>query len=598
MLRHFLWICLTLLLCACSNKKAGNMVALSELPQVNIPAEFDYTIEIKSWMAIGPFESNPLFSDLTKSFFHKDLERYGIDEGLIDEVAIEKLQRKGVDAFLINEPSPQIKLFKYISGKADKKTNFYLVAKINSAKNQDATLIIDGSNSYTVWLNEDILIEVRGKYNTNKVGDRFLNISLKEGENTLFVKINRGTNMLSWDLICAIAPRKEAKRIFCVNYASDFVINPIVNTSIEVYTGPFSGGKVELMDSNDQIVASGAINYLNTNDNPFLVSIPDRLENGFYKTILTVDDKRLEEMIYKGSYNEFVKKIESGIDNSSNSSHVKDLKVAIQRVDFLNDKPGDPNSSNETRFINRNRVFWGYSLYEMINKSAYTQFMTYNDKEDNSGIFIFHNRFKQKKNIPLVIIVPSALQGNSMIEDWYTSNLDQIEIDNALADQYEIAIAWIYAEGRSYSSEKTEKEIEAVINRLQQEYDIDIRRIFIMGDCEGGRRALTQLALSPDRYAACVVFGPLTLSGGIDGVPVDLLPKMGEIPIKIFHGVNDDISPIENSRKFYVEAKKLNMPIEFTEMDGNSINTSHVNIERDYHRQAFDFFNRSKPKQE
>ena len=569
------------------------MVTLSELPHVNIPAKSDYITEIKSWMAIGPFESNSLFSDPTKSFSHKDLKRYGINEGSIDEAAIEKLQRKGVDAFLLNVPSSQIKFFKYISDRADKKSNFYLVAKINSSGNQDATLVMDGSNSYAVWLNEDKLIEVRDKYNTNKVGDRFVNISLKEGVNTLFVKVNRGTNKISWNFICAVASRKEAGRLFSVNYASDFVVNPIVSKSIEVYSGPYSDSKVEVINSNGQIVASDNFNHLNTNDKPFLVSIPDRLENGFYKAILTVDDKKLEEVIYKGNYNEFTKNIKSHIDKNSNSLHAEDLKAAMQRVDYLNDKPGDPNSSNETRFINKNRVFWGYSLYEMINNSASTQLMTYRDKEDNSGIFIFHNRYRHQKNIPLIIIVPSALQANSMIEDWYTSNLDQIETDNTFADQYGFAMAWIYAGGKSYSSEKTKKEIEAVINRLQHEYDIDTRRIFIMGDCEGGRRALVQLALSPDKYAACVVSSPITLSGGSDGVPINLLTKFSKIPLKVIHGIDDDVSPIENSRKLYEEAKKLNMSVDYTEVEG-----AHASIDKAYHLHVFEFFNRAEPKQE
>ena len=81
-------------------------------------------------------------------------------------------------------------------------------------------------------------------------------------------------------------------------------------------------------------------------------------------------------------------------------------------------------------------MFWGYSFSEMLQKNASTQLMTYLDQDGNSGVFVFHCNNKHQQHIPLGIIVPSELQGNKMIEDWYISNLDQIETDNALADQY------------------------------------------------------------------------------------------------------------------------------------------------------------------
>jgi len=408
----------------------------------------------------------------------------------------------------------------------------------------------------------------------------------------LFAKVSRGTNKLSWSLICTLSPLQKAEQIFRINYASDFIVNPLINNSLEIYTGSYTKGQVEILDGKEQIVSCVSFDNCNTNNKPFVVSNLKKINDGFYKTILTVGEKKLEEMIYKGNYQQFVNKAKVSVGEINNKSpYMKDLKVAMQRVNYLNKKQGDPNSLSEICFLNRNRVFWGYSLYRMLHKDALTQLMTYQSQEDNLGIFIFHIGCKQQQNIPLVFIVPSALQDNSMIEDWYTSNLDQIEIDNTFADQYGFAVAWIYAGGRKYSAEKTEKEITAIINRLKSEYDIDSKRIFIMGDCEGGRRALVQLAATPERYAACAVSPPLTLSGGSDGMPIKLLPKMDKIPILIKHGINDDVSPIENSRKFNEEAKKLHIPTIYNEVQG-----SHVSISKDIHQDVFNFFSKIKSK--
>jgi len=592
-----LGICLIMVLFCC-NKPANEMVIrstvfFSELPAVAIPTELDTIIEIKNWMAIGPFDFHPLLTDPIETFSRNDLKKYGITEGSIDDADIENLQRQGVDVFFINSLSPQIKLIKYVSESITNKCNFYLVARIHSDSDRNVMLITDGSYSYALWLNRDKLVEVKGKYNTNKAGDRFINVSIKAGDNILFAKVNRGTNERSWDLISTIASQQEAERIFRINYANDFVIDPLVNNSFEIYAGPYTSGLVKILDGKEQIVTVASFDSLNTNNKPFVVSDIKSLEDGFYKVILTVGSENLEEMIYKGDYRQFAKKIKASVNEmGDNSPHSKDLKVAMERVDFLNKKHSNPNSPSDIRFVNRNRVFWGYSLYKMLLKDIKTQLMTYQSQEDNAGIFIFHIGYKQQLKIPLVIIVPSALQGNSMIEDWYTSNLDQIETDNALADQYGFAIAWIYAEGRKYSAYKTEKEITAIINRLKTEYDIDEQRIFITGDCEGGRRTLLQLAATPDRYAACAVSSPITLSGGSDGIPINLLPKMSKIPILIRHGIDDDVSPIENSRKFYDEAKKLNMPVKYIEVQG-----SHICIAKDLHRFVFEFFSKEESKQ-
>jgi predicted esterase len=221
----------------------------------------------------------------------------------------------------------------------------------------------------------------------------------------------------------------------------------------------------------------------------------------------------------------------------------------------------------------------------MLHQTASTQLMTYRLPNDSLGVFVFHHGNKPQKNVPLVIVVPYALGGDSMVEDWYLWNLDQMEPDNSFADSQGLAVAWIYAGGRNYSAIDTEKEITAVLNRLRSEYAIDEQRIFIMGDCEGGRRALLQLAASPERYAACVVAAPITLLGGTDGIPIDLIPQMGKVPILIKHGTNDHIASVENSRRFVSEAPKYDLPVIYIENEDY-----HVYINKDSRRFAFEFF--------
>ena len=304
------------------------------------------------------------------------------------------------------------------------------------------------------------------------------------------------------------------------------------------------------MDLKDHVITGSSFDNCNTNDRPFTVFGLDELKEGYYKTRLIVGNDSLEEMIYKGDYNQFVIQTQESVKTiTGNNEYLDDLKAAMFLVEYRHTSAAieKMTSPSDIRTYNRNRVFWGYALHRMIHHDMpQTRVMTYQDVEGFSREFIFHIDDRLRKNIPLVIIVPARMQDSLFLQDWYVRHLDQIEADNALADQYGFALALIYGEGKYYSAEKMNREITAVINRLSADYDIDSRNIFLLGVCEGGRRAFVQLALSPERYAACAALIPVTLSGGTDGVPINLIPAMGKTPIIIKHGANDVHTSVEN----------------------------------------------------
>jgi len=68
---------------------------------------------------------------------------------------------------------------------------------------------------------------------------------------------------------------------------------------------------------------------------------------------------------------------------------------------------------------------------------------------------------------------------------------------------------------------------------------------------------------------------------------------MGKVPIYIQHGAEDPVSPVENSRRFYAESQKLNMPVEYNEVQG-----SHASLSKDNHGYIFEFFSRKEWKAE
>ncbi len=98
-----------------------------------------------------------------------------------------------------------------------------------------------------------------------------------------------------------------------------------------------------------------------------------------------------------------------------------------------------------------------------------------------------------------------------------------------------------------------------LIKEIQQKYQIDDSRIMLTGLSMGGWGALKLAMEHPELFSAVV---PVC-------APIDRLMKVRvsqykDLPMKIFHGGNDDIVSPMNSIEIYQEIKKVNKNVELT----------------------------------
>jgi len=98
-----------------------------------------------------------------------------------------------------------------------------------------------------------------------------------------------------------------------------------------------------------------------------------------------------------------------------------------------------------------------------------------------------------------------------------------------------------------------------LIKEIQQKYNIDESRIVLTGLSMGGWGSLKLAMEHPELFSAVAAVC----------APVDILMKVRasqykDLPMKIFHGGNDDVVSPLNSIEFYQEIKKVNKNIELT----------------------------------
>lgn len=101
-----------------------------------------------------------------------------------------------------------------------------------------------------------------------------------------------------------------------------------------------------------------------------------------------------------------------------------------------------------------------------------------------------------------------------------------------------------------------------LILKIQKEYNIDSNRIYLTGLSMGGWGAWNLAFEHPETFAALV-----PIAGFVDRVPMIENCKIATIPIRIFHGLLDDVVDVNYSTSIYKKLKTCNADIKLTIFD-------------------------------
>ena len=130
--------------------------------------------------------------------------------------------------------------------------------------------------------------------------------------------------------------------------------------------------------------------------------------------------------------------------------------------------------------------------------------------------------------------------------------------------------------------------VKELLDQVIEETGVDPRRIYLTGLSRGGSAAWELAVQFPDQFAAMAVVC------GMTPVPyVNWLDK--EMPIWMFHGVDDEVIPIGESDAMYEAVKKRGMQVIYDRYP----DTGHNAWDKAYATEGlFDWLNRQKRKDE
>ena len=123
------------------------------------------------------------------------------------------------------------------------------------------------------------------------------------------------------------------------------------------------------------------------------------------------------------------------------------------------------------------------------------------------------------------------------------------------------------AMGKYWSDKTMERMVMKAVEQAQNEFKADVNRLYLIGVSMGGYGVWHLASQHPERFAALVsICGGSPILNGDRFNPI--AEKVGEIPAWVFHGANDSIVPVGESREMVKAIKENNGVVKYDEFPG------------------------------
>ena len=488
---------------------------------------------------------------------------------------------------------------------AEEPSYIYCFFNIKSPDERVVSLGFNYAQHIKVWLNSKNVFDSPWKQNIKKQIEDHVIVQLDEGDNLIVVKLSRTDVRRSnhWEFYCSIQDIHEARRQYRKDYWDDFMVNPIyedIEKLVRVYLGPYANSNditLTLLDSQNKevFVADRTLNEDEHNqlyfDDSWLIKLPESLSEGLYKSKLTLPDTVLNEFCFIGDFITYFDALSIDTTCQEYADLVESLKL---RLEMLMVKRPLSNYEHDNTFNSRNIIsviLQMQNVYELYkdnlpfkNQSG-TFIKRYICPSDTSSqYYLIHvsSETLQGAKIPVVIYMPYNVPNPPIMpHSWYVSDIDFLNWEYRHADQYGFALLLPYLRAQDVYNPIADTDLKEVLKDLSKYYDIDDRKIFLLGGCSGGTKALMASFENSDLAAGIGIS-----NGEYPDYVISNLHKLStSLPILIAHSIEDEV-PVEQADVFYREAKKYNDSIIYQRVEGGG----HFNAAEDRDEVFFQFF--------
>ena len=155
---------------------------------------------------------------------------------------------------------------------------------------------------------------------------------------------------------------------------------------------------------------------------------------------------------------------------------------------------------------------------------------------------------------PLVIVLHPGGQRSR----YYGGEFMRRVVEPALRDLKAIMIA-PDCSGRDWADATCEQPVLTLIDRATRSYNIDRKRVLVVGYSMGGRGTWHMAAKHPDLFTAAI-----PMAASTRGMTIE---QLGRQPTYVIHSREDEVVPFEPAEENAAALKKLKRDVEFEALD-------------------------------
>src|SRR5258708_855898 len=581
-------------------------------------------IAIKQWRFFGPFRfeqkdiESPDAEKLPVGLNRDYLADFDMNEATLDAetLASVKTAKSGIvlDRQFRNDlvaVTPKTNILDLAIG--DSSLNYaiaYLGVVIESPQDQDIVIAGGADDNMKLWLNHELVMaDPQVVHRFIKKFRTLTGARLNKGRNFLLVKVGNLTG--DWRAMVTLFPQDRALQL-----AEENAINPVLSKSVVPAGQPLSlrgdllpsaqNLRVEIADFRHEIVDSAEVSAKSQMSRDLAKLGKDRL----YFCRITASGRVIEKPFYYGDPDvgfagllERMSHLKGGpesvqIDLSAQLGRLKHLlKPENRSSDYWDQKVAASFAELEN-----NLAALSESTEAFLHAPG-THLRGYRSSVDDQvlpyWVHVPESAQRSGRPIPLVIVLPwTALTNLPFLESYQMAAFEETERYRILGEEYGFAVLQVWGRGSYLGGTAIWKaDVLEALDAVQKDYKIDPDRIYLVGDCEGGRQALLLAERHPDRFAAVAVEGPITITRNYPPVfthwtqyvsPIAGTSKLVDIPILINHDGNDNSPPFQDSEKFASEAQRVGVKVALVQREGGF--HGFAQNPTDVKRSLFDFF--------
>ena len=116
------------------------------------------------------------------------------------------------------------------------------------------------------------------------------------------------------------------------------------------------------------------------------------------------------------------------------------------------------------------------------------------------------------------------------------------------------------ARGTTWQTPQMQDMVMGAIDQASAEFHGDPARTYLSGFSMGGAGVYAIAARWPERFAALIAIGgPVPTDSG------EVVRRLRHVPLRMFHGADDERVPVDGARRLAAELGKVGAPAEYTE---------------------------------